>query len=114
METLLGQHGAYLDAIYFCPHHPDGGYNGEIASLKIDCECRKPKPGLILKAAEQFNIDLSESWMIGDGESDIGAGKNAGCSTALIGCSEFGQKVTVSSLYEFVQKYISKKHNEGE
>ena len=114
METLLGQHGAYLDAIYFCPHHPNGGYNGEIASLKIDCECRKPKPGLILKAAEQFNIDLSESWMIGDGENDIGAGKNAGCSTALIGCSEFGQTVTVSSLYEFVQKYISKKHNEGE
>ena len=84
METLLGQHGVYLDAIYYCPHHPHKGYEGEVPELKIHCECRKPKPGLMLKAAEDFNIDLSQSWMIGDSENDILAGKAAGCKTALI------------------------------
>lgn len=85
METLLGREGAYLDAIYFCPHHPDSGYDGEIRELKIDCECRKPKPGMLLKAAKYFNIDLEQSWMIGDSEIDIRAGKAAGCHTAYIG-----------------------------
>ena len=79
METLLGNEGAYLDAIYFCPHHPHKGYEGEIPELKIDCECRKPKPGMLLKAAEDFNIDLSRSWMIGDDDNDVIAGKAAGC-----------------------------------
>lgn len=88
METLLGKYGAYLDAIYFCPHHPHKGYKGEVSELKFECECRKPKPGMILKAAEDYNIDLSRSWMIGDGENDVEAGKNAGCKTALLkdGC----------------------------
>lgn len=85
METLLGHDGAYLDGIYFCPHHPHKGYKGEIAELKFDCDCRKPKPGMLLAAAEKFNIDLTQSWMIGDGENDIFAGKNAGCKTAIIG-----------------------------
>ncbi len=84
METLLGKEGAYVDAIYYCPHHPDKGFEGEVKALKIDCDCRKPKPGMLLKAAEDFNIDLSQSWMIGDGERDIKAGKNAGCKTILI------------------------------
>lgn len=84
METLLGKDGAYLDAIYFCPHHPHNGYEGEIPELKFDCDCRKPKPGLLIKAAEDFNIDLSKSWMIGDGESDVLAGKTAGCKTILL------------------------------
>lgn len=84
METLLGNEGAYLDAIYFCPHHPHKGYDGEIVELKIDCECRKPKPGLLLKAATDFNIDLSQSWMIGDGENDVLAGEAAGCKTRKI------------------------------
>ena len=84
METLLGEKGAYLDGIYFCPHHPDGGYEGEVAGLKFDCGCRKPKPGMLLKAAEDFNIDLSESWMVGDSENDVMAGRNAGCHTGLI------------------------------
>ena len=79
METLLGLEGAYLDGIYFCPHHPDSGFEGEIPELKIDCDCRKPKPGLILKAAEDFNIDLSKSWMIGDRDNDVLAGEAAGC-----------------------------------
>lgn len=102
METLLGVEGAYLDAIYYCPHHPHKGYEGEVPELKIECECRKPKPGMILKAAEEFNIDLSQSWMVGDGENDIKAGAAAGCKTALIGNESFGQDVTVHSLQEFV------------
>ena len=106
METLLGQEGASLDAIYFCPHHPDKGFVGEVPELKIDCDCRKPKPGMLLKAAEDFNIDLSLSWMIGDGNHDIGAGKNAGCHTALIGNEDYGQEMTVDSLLDFVNKII--------
>ena len=103
METLLGHEGAYLDGIYFCPHHPHKGYEGEVPELKIECECRKPKAGMLLKAAEDFNIDLSQSWMIGDGENDILAGKAAGCRTALIGNESFGQDVTAETLTEAVK-----------
>ncbi len=102
METLLGSEGAYLDAIYFCPHHPHKGYDGEVPELKIECDCRKPKPGMLLKAVEDYNIDLSQSWMVGDGENDVKAGKAAGCRTALIGSELFEQNVTVQSLQEFV------------
>ena len=111
METLLGKEGAYLDAIYFCPHHPHKGYVGERPELKINCECRKPKPGMLLKAAKDFNIDLSQSWMIGDGENDIKAGQNAGCRTSLIGEGEYGQTVTVTSLEAFVEQYLSKEED---
>jgi histidinol-phosphate phosphatase family protein len=69
----LGKAGAYIDAIYYCPHKPDDG-----------CECRKPKPGLILRAASDFCIDLKNSWMIGDSDTDIEAGKTAGCRTAKV------------------------------
>lgn len=106
METLLGKEGAYLDAIYFCPHHPHKGYEGERPELKFDCDCRKPKPGMLLKAAQDFNIDLAQSWMVGDGENDIKAGQNAGCQTALIGSESYGQTVTVSSLKDFVERYL--------
>ena len=84
METLLGKEGAYLDGIYFCPHHPHKGYEGEVPDLKIDCNCRKPKPGLLIKAARELNIDLEKSWMIGDSDSDVQAGKNAGCKAVKI------------------------------
>ena len=108
METLLGKEGAYLDAIYYCPHHPHKGYEGERQELKIDCDCRKPKPGMLLKAASDFNIDLSQSWMIGDGENDIKAGINADCKTILIGNGDenYGQMMTVNSLLEFVKAYL--------
>ena len=106
METLLGKEGAYLDGIYFCPHHPDKGYEGERPELKFDCECRKPKPGMLLKAAKEFHIDLAKSWMVGDGEHDIKAGQNAGCQTALIGKGAYGQTVTVSSLKDFADQYL--------
>lgn len=111
METLLGKEGTYLDAIYYCPHHPHKGYEGERLELKIDCECRKPKPGMLLKAAKEFNIDLSQSWMIGDGENDIIAGKNAGCKTALIGEEVYGQTVSVLSLKSFVDQYLGKEED---
>lgn len=106
METLLGKEGAYLDAIYVCPHHPHKGYEGERPELKFDCNCRKPKPGMLLKAAQDFNIDLAQSWMVGDGENDIKAGQNAGCRTALVGNGAYGQTVTVSSLKNFVEQYL--------
>ena len=108
METLLGKEGAYLDAIYYCPHHPHKGYEGERPELKIDCDCRKPKPGMLLKAAEDFNIDLSKSWMVGDGENDIQAGINAGCKTVLLsnGNESYGQTVRVTSLAEFTHSLV--------
>jgi D,D-heptose 1,7-bisphosphate phosphatase len=77
METELGKEGAFIDAIYFCPHHPDKGFVGERPEYKIDCDCRKPKPGMLLQAARDWNIDLSESYMIGDSERDVEAGRNA-------------------------------------
>lgn len=109
METLLGAEGAYLDAIYCCPHHPDKGFEGEISSLKVDCECRKPKPGMLLKAAKDFNIDLSHSWMVGDGRGDAECGKNAGSKTVLISkeYEDFGQDFTSESLLEAVQVILA-------
>ena len=81
METLLGEKRAYLDKIYFCPHHPERGFSGEITELKIQCNCRKPKPGMLLQAAQEMNIDLANSWMIGDSATDVEAGIAAGCKT---------------------------------
>ena len=104
METLLGKDGAYLDAIYYCPHHPHKGYEGEIPELKIDCDCRKPKPGMLLKAADNFNIDLTKSWMIGDSENDVLAGKAAGCKTELIRIEDYRQDVKMCSLIETINK----------
>ena len=106
METLLGSEGAYLDAIYFCPHHPHKGFKGEVVNLKINCECRKPKPGMLLEAARDFNISLTQSWIIGDGENDINAGKTVGCKTALIGNKTFGQEITALSLLDAVNQIL--------
>ena len=84
METLLGKEGAFIDALYFCPHHTDKGFPGERPEYKCDCQCRKPKPGLLLQASQDLNIDLSESYMIGDGKNDILAGQAAGCKESLL------------------------------
>lgn len=73
MRQELAKYDARVDAIYYCPHHPEEG-----------CECRKPKPGLILKAAQDLAINLGRSFMVGDGEMDIRAGKAAGCRTILV------------------------------
>ena len=83
METELGKEGAFLDAIYICPHHKDKGFEGERPEYKFDCECRKPKPGLLFQSAKDFNIDLSQSIMIGDSENDMKAGENGGCSKSI-------------------------------
>lgn len=85
METLLGQEGAYLDDIFICPHHPDRGFLGEVPEYKVECDCRKPKPGMLLKAAEKYNIDLAESWMLGDTPQDVQAGEAAGCRAVMLG-----------------------------
>ncbi len=84
MEVLLGKRGAYLNDLYFCPHHPDKGFPGEIKELKIDCDCRKPKIGLLLKAQQKYNIDFSSSYFIGDTLRDIQTGINANCKTILV------------------------------
>ena len=78
MESDLGAQGAYLNDIFFCPHHPDKGYPEENPEYKIICDCRKPKPGMIYKAAKRYNIDLSQSWMIGDTQVDYETAINAG------------------------------------
>ena len=109
METLLGEQGAYIDALYYCPHHPDKGFEGEIPDLKINCNCRKPKPGMLLQAADDFNINLSASWMIGDSERDIKAGRNAGCRTVLFNEQpKYGQDKTTCSLIESVDEILQK------
>lgn len=81
MEEELAKDGAFLDGEYYCFHHPEA----KVERLKANCECRKPKPGLLLQAAHDMDIDLSQSWMIGDGLTDVKAGKEAGCRTILLG-----------------------------
>lgn len=111
METLLGKEGAYLDAIYFCPHYPESGFPGEVKELKIDCDCRKPKIGMLLKAQKRFNIDFSKSWFIGDADLDILCGQNANCKTAMIvGPKNKDVKPDIigDSLYECVNKILEK------
>jgi len=83
METDLGKEGAFIDGIYVCPHHTDKGFAGERPDYKFDCDCRKPKPGLLLQAAKDFNIDLSQSYMIGDSQRDVEAGERANCFQAM-------------------------------
>ena len=105
MQVLLGKEGAYLDGIYVCPHHPDSGFPGEIKELKIECDCRKPKPGMLLQAAKDFNIDLENSWMVGDSQNDILAGQNAGCHTCLVNnTADYVQDLTFKSVYDFIEK----------
>ena len=84
METLLGKRNAYIDALYFCPHHPHSGYPEERKEYKIVCNCRKPAPGLLLKAAKELHINLSESMMIGDMASDVQAGINAKVKRSIL------------------------------
>jgi D-glycero-D-manno-heptose 1,7-bisphosphate phosphatase len=80
LQQELRKEGVQLDALYFCPHHPDG----IIKEYALTCTCRKPKPGMLLQAAQRLDIDLSQSWMIGDILHDVEAGNKAGCNTILI------------------------------
>lgn len=84
MYTLLGNEGAYVDGLYFCPHHPDKGFDGEVKELKIECDCRKPKIGMLKQAEIDFNIDLKRSWFIGDTTVDVQTGINANMHTVML------------------------------
>ena len=84
MDMLLGQKGAFLDRIYYCPHHPDRGYPEENKDYKIECECRKPKTGMLLEAEHDFNIERTESFLVGDTTTDIQTGINYGIQTILV------------------------------
>jgi len=84
LETLLGREHAFLDRIYFCPHHPEKGFPGERVDLKIECDCRKPKIGMIQRAQRDLNIDLKNSWLIGDTTTDVQTARNAGLKSILV------------------------------
>jgi histidinol-phosphate phosphatase family protein len=91
LEHLLGLEGAYLDRIYYCPHHPDKGFAGERPELKIACECRKPGIGMLLRAAEEMRIDLNRSWLVGDRTVDVQCARNAGARAILVGAGAAGE-----------------------
>ncbi len=106
LEMLLAESKAYLDGLYYCPHHPDKGFDGEVAQLKINCSCRKPAPALILQAAEDFNVDLDRSYMVGDSITDMQAGVNAGCTPIYVGESEVADCECFGSLKEFSDSLV--------
>lgn len=84
LKTLLGEKGAFVDDIFYCPHHTDKGFEGEVPELKFDCECRKPKTGMVMNAVEKYNIDLSQSYMVGDSTMDLETARNAGVKSVLV------------------------------
>lgn len=91
LTTLLGEGGAFLDDIAFCPHHPDKGFPGERPEYKFDCDCRKPHIGLLTRFVERYHINLSKSWMVGDTTRDMLTGNNAGTHTALVQTGDAGR-----------------------
>jgi D,D-heptose 1,7-bisphosphate phosphatase len=91
LETGLGVEGAYLDAIHYCPHHPDRGFPGEVEELKRECACRKPGTAMIEAAAQAMNIDLTQSWVIGDSSADIAMAETAGMRSVLVATGEGGR-----------------------
>jgi histidinol-phosphate phosphatase family protein len=102
LETLLGREHAFLDRIYFCPHHPEKGFPGERPELKIDCDCRKPKIGMIQRAVADLNIDLKQSWLIGDTTTDLQTAKNAGLKSGLVRTGSAGRDGKFSAQPDFV------------
>jgi D-glycero-D-manno-heptose 1,7-bisphosphate phosphatase len=81
IKRALAKEDVFLDGEYYCLHHP----GALIKKYKVDCDCRKPKPGLIMRAAKEHNLDLKKSFFVGDSLTDVQAGKAAGCKTILIG-----------------------------
>lgn len=92
METLLGKKHAFIDDLFFCPHHPDSGYEGEVQSLKIQCKCRKPNTGMIDEAITKYKIDIKNSWLIGDHHRDIQAGNSSGLNTILVNAQPYKEE----------------------
>ena len=92
MESRLGEDGAYLDRLYYCPHHPDRGFAGEVAELKVACDCRKPAPGMIDRACRELNISRKDSWIVGDNAADIEAGRRTGVRTILVRTGHAGEE----------------------
>lgn len=88
MEMKLGREGAFVDSTYFCPHHPDSGYPGEVRELKRECACRKPRGGMVEQAARELNLDLKRSWLIGDRTGDLETARVCGLRSVLLhtGC----------------------------
>ncbi len=99
IETLLGQDGVYVDGFYYCPHHPHKGFEGEVPELKFDCDCRKPKIGMLEKATLDFNLDLSKCFMVGDTELDVLTGKNANIPTVRVTTGANEKELTTTPDY---------------
>jgi len=104
LKTMLAKKGAIIDAIYYCPHHPDKGYPEENPAYKIECECRKPKIGMLLKASEDFGFELKNCIVVGDRTVDIQTGKNAGCRTILVKTGKGGN----DKKYDVKPDYVCK------
>ena len=114
LKTLLGEKGAFVDDIFYCPHHPDKGFEGEVPELKFDCECRKPKTGMIDEAVKKYNIDLSKSYMVGDSTMDLETARNAGVKSVLVDTGFAGNDgkydrscdIEADNLFDAVEKII--------
>jgi D,D-heptose 1,7-bisphosphate phosphatase len=106
METRLGREHAFLDRIYFCPHHPERGFEGERPELKIDCDCRKPKTGMIQKAVAELNIDLKQSWLVGDTTTDLQTACNAGIKSILLRTGHAGRDAKYQAQPDFTAENL--------
>lgn len=102
LETLLGQQHAFLDHIYYCPHHPEKGFDGERVELKIACDCRKPGIGMIERAVRDLNIDLGRSWLVGDTTTDVQTAKNAGLKSILVRTGYAGKDSKYSAQADYL------------
>lgn len=102
METLLGNQRAYVDDIFYCPHHPDKGFEGEVAELKITCSCRKPATGMIDEAVKKYNIDTNQSFFVGDTTSDMLTAHNAGLKSVLVRTGQAGRDTKYKVNPDFV------------
>ena len=111
MESLLSKQGAHIDAIYYCPHHPEA----DVKKYRSDCDCRKPRPGMLIEGGKKYNLDFKHSFLVGDKWSDIEAGRSVGCKTILVqtghGLLEYESKkcpvdYVAADLHDAVQNFI--------
>ncbi|MDD5170899.1 MAG: D-glycero-beta-D-manno-heptose 1,7-bisphosphate 7-phosphatase [Syntrophales bacterium] len=102
MKRLFQEQGAVIDGFYFCPHHPSGGQE----SYRQTCTCRKPEPGMLIRAKEDFNIDLEHSYMVGDTLKDVEAGNRVGCKGILVKTGYGGDMNTEIIKPDYVAKDI--------